>query len=519
MEKTGKNRGGGSCIKYHICCIMSVVFYAVFFCCAKAAEFDPLANLKRTEYEKMKKTFALTLVLALVFALCSVGLAAANTTTVTTLTDLQNAIASAGAGDTIILGDNIVAGSLVTIPAGTDVILDLNGKELSADRGYLVSVEEGAKLTINDASGTNAGAITNSGYAIVNYGTLIVNGGTITGNYALYNGRYTSSAASATLNGGVFNSSSFAIANCANMTVAGATVNGWLDTSGNFTMTSGDVENFNAGSADAAVASGSSTNITGGSIDFLNVQSRASSVGPNEVSVGGATTVGELQIAVQDGTADANINTVDITGGDFGPITTVSFDAGNNETVDDTVEGPAISGGTFDEDVSKYATAGKVAMVAAGGSGYKVGGIEDIAAGTLDANGDPIYYESLNDAMDASREVYLIPDNLVDGETVVVPDGWTFNIGDNQYPAGEYTVQLPAPGSTELPTLESNGECNHTPSGIGFDGGAHWEICENCGEYYNFRNHADGNGDGLCDGCGWNVKSSGRANPSTGVKY
>ena len=77
------------------------------------------------------------------------------------------------------LTENTTVTSQLTVAAGTPVTIDLNGFTLSLSANSAVIKNEG-KLTINDSSTNNGGAIT--GYRCVdNYGTLTINGGTFTG--------------------------------------------------------------------------------------------------------------------------------------------------------------------------------------------------------------------------------------------------------------------------------------------------------------------------------------------------
>ena len=104
---------------------------------------------------------------------------------------LQDAIANAESGDTIVLNADVTAAEsdiALSIPDGTVLSLDLNGRTINrhltspkGSDGAVITVQSGAVLTIKDSSEGAAGKIT-GGYAshgggIRNNGTLIVEGG------------------------------------------------------------------------------------------------------------------------------------------------------------------------------------------------------------------------------------------------------------------------------------------------------------------------------------------------------
>lgn len=95
---------------------------------------------------------------------------------------LEAAVEAATAGQTITLLDNINLENGVTIAAGKNIVLDLNGKVLSLSK----HIANNGTLTIQDATDTNndgsgTGKIaSNAGYTIVNTGTLTINNGTYT---------------------------------------------------------------------------------------------------------------------------------------------------------------------------------------------------------------------------------------------------------------------------------------------------------------------------------------------------
>lgn len=77
------------------------------------------------------------------------------------------------ASDTVTLTQNYAED--ITIPAGKNITLDLNGKTLTNKTGHTITVEQGATLTI-EGNGT-VDNITHGKAALVNYGTAMLNNG------------------------------------------------------------------------------------------------------------------------------------------------------------------------------------------------------------------------------------------------------------------------------------------------------------------------------------------------------
>ena len=122
----------------------------------------------------MKKVISIALALLMVAVMLPVMAMAEGATEVTTQEALKNAVA---AGGEVTLGADINAS--ITIPAGTTVTLNLNGKTLTNEAGSdTICVKMGGTLIIN-----GTGTVDNVSHgcaAIFNNGTVTLNGGTYT---------------------------------------------------------------------------------------------------------------------------------------------------------------------------------------------------------------------------------------------------------------------------------------------------------------------------------------------------
>lgn len=91
--------------------------------------------------------------------------------------DLNNVFTNGGK---VILKSNIILNQTLTVPAGKDVMINLNGcaitNQLENTSTDVIIIEEGAKLTIN-GDGDITAVSGNDGYPIVCYGELIINNG------------------------------------------------------------------------------------------------------------------------------------------------------------------------------------------------------------------------------------------------------------------------------------------------------------------------------------------------------
>ena len=116
----------------------------------------PAFRDEKGEDQRMKKKIS-AILLALVMALCLLPAAAfAEGTSAATCGDdsyptLADAVAAEkdNKGAVIVLQKNVV--EKITVPAGADLVLDLNGHELKADAGTPVTVS-GGKLTVKDST-------------------------------------------------------------------------------------------------------------------------------------------------------------------------------------------------------------------------------------------------------------------------------------------------------------------------------------------------------------------------------
>lgn len=188
---------------------------------------------------------------------------------------LQSAIDRAAVGETVVLIDDIVLTSRVTV--SNVVTIDLNGHTITGDinDGYgTIYVGTKGILTIKDSSSGKTGRIVNNvGNAIGNYGIVNIYGGTFTGNYALYNFYYSDTVyGTSVVYGGTFKaavSGSPAVANCGDLTVNGGSIE-LLDTTNVLNVTGGTVESLYVGVADYSPEK-QSTSVSGGNIVNLEV--------------------------------------------------------------------------------------------------------------------------------------------------------------------------------------------------------------------------------------------------------
>lgn len=168
--------------------------------------------------KRMKGIFCFLLSLVLMLSVFGAMPAVSQAADLTTWAGLNAALSNAKEGSLIQLEQDLTAegsDTPITLKAGLQATLDLNGFTLNRSlqkaqgTGQVIVIEKGAKLTVKDSSGTNAGKIT-GGWATYNgsgvyvYGELVLDGGTVTGNHCGDKGAgIFLNGGTATMNGGV----------------------------------------------------------------------------------------------------------------------------------------------------------------------------------------------------------------------------------------------------------------------------------------------------------------------------
>lgn len=287
----------------------------------------------------MKKIISIALALLMVAVMLPVMAMAEGATEVTTQEALKNAVA---AGGEVTLGADINAS--ITIPAGTTVTLNLNGKTLTNEAGSdTICVKMGGTLIIN-----GTGTVDNVSHgcaAIFNNGTVTLNGGTYTRSAEKGTGKDGENSA----NG----NSWYTICNHGIMTVyAGVTVenkgtfsslfeNGYQS----YTGSTGERSNYVDGTNQAAP----SLTINGGTFKGGKITIKNDDGGTLVINDGMFTNNGNRTVF--------NANKATINGGEFNcpttyfgngiAVDTAHFDGGNNAG---TLE---ISGGAFNGRITK----------------------------------------------------------------------------------------------------------------------------------------------------------------------
>lgn len=284
----------------------------------------------------MKKIISIALALLMVAVMLPVMAMAAEVTTA------ENLKAAVAAGGEVTLGADINAS--ITIPAGTTVTLNLNGKTLTNEAGSdTICVKMGGTLIIN-----GTGTVDNVSHgcaAIFNNGTVTLNGGTYTRSAEKGTGKDGENSA----NG----NSWYTICNHGIMTVyAGVTVenkgtfsslfeNGYQS----YTGSTGERSNYVDGTNQAAP----SLTINGGTFKGGKITIKNDDGGTLVINDGMFTNNGNRTVF--------NANKATINGGEFNcpttyfgngiAVDTAHFDGGNNAG---TLE---ISGGAFNGRITK----------------------------------------------------------------------------------------------------------------------------------------------------------------------
>ena len=200
---------------------------------------------------------------------------------------LQSAVDKAAVGETVVLTNDIVLASRVTV--SNVVTIDLNGYSITGNinDGYgAIYVGTKGILTIKDSSAKKTGSIINTiGNAIGNYGIVNIYSGTFMGDYALYNFHYSNTVyGTSVIYGGTFKSAVDgppSVANCGDLTINGGDIES-VDTTNVLNVTGGNVEHLYVGAADYNPEK-QSTSVSGGNIVDLTVAEGSN----NKVAVSG----------------------------------------------------------------------------------------------------------------------------------------------------------------------------------------------------------------------------------------
>ena len=189
----------------------------------------------------------------------------------------------------------------LTVPAGKNIVLDLNGRVLDRNlindyeyNGCAIEVESGAKLTIRDtdqyASGyITGGRNTENGGAIYNKGTLTIESGSIKNCKAQKSGGGIYNQGTLTIEGGTIenceaNGNGGAIYNEGTSTIEGGTITGChsykdgggIYNEGKLTIEEGTIESCDTKTGGGGgIYNGSTLTITGGTISFCDASSNA----------------------------------------------------------------------------------------------------------------------------------------------------------------------------------------------------------------------------------------------------
>ena len=335
---------------------------------------------------------------------------------------LQAAINEATGNATVTLLANVTED--VTVPAGKNVTLDLNGHNITNKSGHTITVENDGELNISDSVGT--GVVDNTSHgkaAIYNEGEVTLNGGTFErsaekGTYSLYgnggNSWYTiANYGTMEINTGVTvkNAGGYSsmirnggdvTADC-NLTIKGGNFTGGVNTVKNdsfgvLTINGGNFSN----TAQYVIMNWNKAEITAGTFQTLDT---ASAVLFTSAYGGDANTVGKLTIS----------------GGEFKHASDTQemivdhYDASNSGTA-------AVTGGKFDADISKYIPTDYVQS--ADGTVEKLGETNAVAK-----VGDT-YYKTLADAVAAAdnNTVTLLKDVTAG---ITIPAGKTMTLDLN----------------------------------------------------------------------------------------
>ena len=445
----------------------------------------------------MKKFLAICLSLCLAAALFAVPvLAEGETKEVENAEALKQAITDAGeTAATIKLTASITAS--ITIAKGQNITLDLNGQTLTCETGKDTITNEGTLVIVSSVEGgtvMGGAADTASGktallnkqgavctlksgalkrgdvqqfgyYTVDNDGTLYMTGGEISNNSnssSLVRNRGTMN-----VTGGLVRQDSFiALKNdedtnngiVGKLTIGGSAV---IQSAGEQAVQNWGEATIEAGSITGEVFSWSYTgvnsklDIKGGNIDgdVAGIDFEANKKSTASVSISGGTVTGLVVV------------------GNYSDGKVVSVEPG------ETSAKMEISGGAYQNDVSKFVAKGSSELVkASGGSRYQVGQYTSSTQGVTAAaqlNGKSVYFEALNDAVTHAGVTGVtvtanatltkeIPEDVnvtvlggatltaqgdltgvtfSNGAKLVVPEGKTATIDGKEYASGSYEAQ------------------------------------------------------------------------------
>ena len=326
---------------------------------------------------------------------------------------LQEAINAAQNGETITLLSNIDLENGVTVAAGKNIVLDLNGKVLSLSK----HIANSGTLTIQDGAGT--GKIeSDAGYTIVNTG----------GSLTITSGTYTNSATdlilhrggSITISGGSFSSESTVI----NVQAIGEDHHLTI-TNGTFTAEKNDAIYIAAASPTVSISGGefiTKSYVPNGNPAAATAFHVVSNCTGGTITISGGTFRALSTVRGSRALSVGNNPGISVTGGDF------YSSAGDERSVSSGTDA-ILAGGTFDGMVSSnYVANGKFAYPNNDYSRYTIEDYDETRVNSLAvAKIGDTYYTSLEEAYSEITEgctVTLLKD-------LDYPEKFTFYLLDN----------------------------------------------------------------------------------------
>lgn len=358
---------------------------------------------------------------------------------------LEGAIEAAGSQTTIELLQNITES--ITIPAGMNIILNLNGFTLTNTSGNQTIHNKGT-LSISGGQGSGITNVTNNKQAIYNTGTLsfeencqvTISRAEGTNGYVIYNAYGASMTIEAPITITSASTNSSCVCNWGNLTLGGAspsengpTIDGAYiavknDETGILNVTGGtQITGY-----DQAIQNWNEADISGGTMygavaTWAYSDSNGNYAGHTTISGGtihGGNS-GSVLACWYTGTYEAKeVPTVSITGGtingDVCKLSTADGASATTKKEDSTNEKGSIvvTGGTFSSDVSTYCGENYVSVKNLDGT-YGITSSSSVASST-DSEGKVTYYESLSDAVQADGTVVLLKDIYLE-EIVTIP--------------------------------------------------------------------------------------------------